>query len=142
MVRRADEVCIKYLLAAWSRAAAIGLDRDEHRVDVRQNIGSVHCKNPPACRVVINGEVAQALRLAEIRLAIAPGLENTALVILPVLQIKGVEHKKSFLNVVHASVSALRFPVTRYVVHIDDVQVARAKEISRLDFRGRGRGPS
>jgi len=59
---------------------------------------------------------------------------------MPVLKIKGVEHQQLLLDVIDTPVSALRLPVTRYVVHIDDVQIACTKEISRLEFRGRSWG--
>ena len=58
MVRRAYEVCVKDLLAAWSGAPTRGLDRDEHSVNVRQHIRVVHGQNPPARRFVVNGEEA------------------------------------------------------------------------------------
>ncbi len=58
MVRRAYEVCVKDLLAAWSGAPTRGLDGDEHGVNVGQHIRVVHRQNPPACRFVVNGEEA------------------------------------------------------------------------------------
>ena len=58
MVRRAYEVCVKDLLAAWSGAPTRGLDGDEHGVNVGQHIRVVHRQNPPARRFVVNGEEA------------------------------------------------------------------------------------
>ncbi len=105
----------------------VGLDGDEHRIDVRKYVGSIHRKNPPARCVVINSEVTQALRFPDVRLAIAPGLKNAALVILPVLQIEGIEDKKFLLHVINAPVGAFRLTVTSHVIHIHDVQVTRAE---------------
>src|SRR5882724_6848113 len=127
MIRRPNEVGVENFLAAGSRAATFGLQRDENGVNVSKHIGSVHGKNPPARRVVINSEVAQALRLAEVRLAITPRLENTALVILPVLQIEGIEDQKFLLDVIYAPVGAFRLTITSHVIHIHDVQVTRAE---------------
>ena len=105
-----------------------------------QHIRAVDLENPPAHRAIINCEETQIEGFPNIRFTISPCLENPTRATLPVLQIEGVENKKSLLNVIHATVCALRSPITSHVIHIHNVQIARAEQVSRFDFAGRNQG--
>ena len=127
MVRRPHEVCVKDSLPAGSRAAAGRLNGYKNSVDMGKHVWAVHRENPPARPAVVNREEAQIEWLTDIRFAISPCLENSMLMILPVLQIESVEDKEFLLDVIHSPVGALCSPVTRHVVNINNVEIARAE---------------
>src|SRR5260370_42325218 len=112
MVRRAYEVCVKDLLAAWSGAPTRGLDGDEHGINVRQHIRVVHRQNPPARRFVVHGEEAYIAGLPWVSLAVSPRLESTEVVILAGLPGQRMRYPELPCPQVNAYVGALRVAVT------------------------------
>ena len=90
-------------LSGGFRAAALGLDRDEDRVDLGNGLGVVELRHPAFLVGVILIKETQADGVLPVGTAATPGLKGTGLLDAWLLiQVVSIEDKRLVLSVEHA----------------------------------------
>jgi hypothetical protein len=117
-------------LPAWLRAAALGLDRNEHRVDLGNGVGVVRLQHPAFLARVVLIKKSEANGVLPVGAPAAPGLKDASLLDAGLLiEIVSIEDERFVLGVENSAEGLLCIPALADIVDFGDIEVAGANQI-------------